>query len=258
MHYIGGCPTNIIAPPPADDLDLPFQGHQRWTDYSIRSATHDFLLLFYSNYSAISNRNTVFQQMTLIWPFNVTKGQTDYSLQSTTYDFLLLSIVTIALSRTKILFFSRWPWSDLSRSPKVKLIVTSDPQPMTSYYSSIVTKALSCAETVFFSRWPWSDLSRSPKVKLIIPSNPRPMTYYYCSVVNILLSLTETMFFRIWPWSDPSRSPKVKLIMPSDPRPISSYWSSVDMSSVSRTVFELFDFRDIESWPFTCRRHPRS
>ena len=29
-----------------------------------------------------------FQQMTLIWPFKVTKGQTDYAIRSATYDFL--------------------------------------------------------------------------------------------------------------------------------------------------------------------------
>ena len=43
------------------------------------------------------------------------------------------SSVTIALSCTETLFSSRWPWSDFSRSPKVKLIMPSDPWPMIDF-----------------------------------------------------------------------------------------------------------------------------
>ena len=46
--------------------------------------------MFYSNYSAISHGNLLFQQMTLIWPFKVTKSQTDYAIRSATYDLLLV------------------------------------------------------------------------------------------------------------------------------------------------------------------------
>ena len=35
-----------------------------------------------------SHREPVFQQMTLIWPFKVTKGQTDHAIRTATYDFL--------------------------------------------------------------------------------------------------------------------------------------------------------------------------
>ena len=61
------------------------------TDYAIRSAIYElseFLLVFYSYNSAITHRNFVFQQMTLIWPFKVTKGQTDHAIRSATYEFL--------------------------------------------------------------------------------------------------------------------------------------------------------------------------
>ena len=162
------------------------------------------------------------------------------------------SIVTIALSRTETMFYSRWPWSGLSRSPKVKLITPSDSRPISYYKCSSVTIALSLTETVFFSKWPWSDLSRSPKIKLIMPSDSRPISYYSykCSSVTIALSLTETVFFSKWPWSDLSRSPKVKLITPSDSRPISYYKCSSVSIALSLT--------ETSKWPSVFQGHPRS
>ena len=44
-----------------------------------------FLIMFYSNDSVISHRNRVFQQMTLIWPFKVTKGNLGSSLETTDF-----------------------------------------------------------------------------------------------------------------------------------------------------------------------------
>ena len=55
----------------------------------------------------------VFQQMTLIWPFKVTKGQTDNAIRFVTYQFLYVFIVTIALSRTESCFQQMtliWPF----------------------------------------------------------------------------------------------------------------------------------------------------
>ena len=59
-------------------------------DNAIRFATHDSLLVFYCNYSAISFGNPVFQQMTSIWPFKVTKGQSDHAIRFATHELLLL------------------------------------------------------------------------------------------------------------------------------------------------------------------------
>ena len=73
-----------------DDLMWPFRVTKGRTDRAIRFATHDLLLVFYRNYSAISQRNPVFQQMTLIWPFKVTKGQIDYDIRFATHDLLLV------------------------------------------------------------------------------------------------------------------------------------------------------------------------
>ena len=98
------------------------------------------------------------------------------------------SIVTIALSRAETMFFSIWPWSDLSRSPMVKLIMPFYLRHMTSYLCCIVTIALSRTETLFLSIWPRSELSRSPNVKLIVPSDQRLITSYWRSRVTIALS----------------------------------------------------------------------
>ena len=57
---------------------------------SINQSINHFLLVFYSNYSAILRRNSIFQQMTLIWLFKVTKGQPYYAIRSAMYDFLLV------------------------------------------------------------------------------------------------------------------------------------------------------------------------
>ena len=133
------------------------------------------------------------------WPFKVTQGQTENAILFATYDFLYLcSIVTKAISHTETLFFSRWPWSDLSGHKRSNCICILMP----SYLCSIVTIALSRTENLFFGGWPWSDLSRSRKVKLIIPSDLRLITCFHCSIVTIALSRTETLFFldSDWVW----------------------------------------------------------
>ena len=71
-------------------LIWPFEVTKGQTDHAIRSATYEFLLVFYSIYSAISHRYR-FSADDLdptIWPFKVTKGQIDHAIRSTTYEFL--------------------------------------------------------------------------------------------------------------------------------------------------------------------------
>ena len=98
------------------------------------------------------------------------------------------------------MFFSKWPFSDLSKSPEVKLFMPSDSRLGSYYKCSSVSIALSPTETVFFSKWFWSDLPWSPKVKLITPSYSWPIRYYECSPVIIALSLTETLYASNWPY----------------------------------------------------------
>ena len=116
----------------------------------------------------------------------------------------------MAQSRTETLFFSRWPWSDLSRSPTVKLIMPSYSRLMTSYQCSIETIALSRTETLFFSRWPCFDLSRSSKVKLIMPYDPWLHDFLLVFHNNYNAILHGNPVFQqmtlIWPYQGHQRS----------------------------------------------------
>ena len=67
-------------------LIWPFKVTKGQTDNTIQSATYHLLLVFYSNYSAISHGNPASQQMTLICPFKLTKRQSDYAIRSATLD----------------------------------------------------------------------------------------------------------------------------------------------------------------------------
>ena len=86
--------------------------------------------------------------MILIWPSKVTKGQTDYTIRFAKYEFLYVFCSNYCAISHRNNVSMRWPWSDLSRSPKVKLITPSDFQHITSYTSSIVTIALSRTKTL--------------------------------------------------------------------------------------------------------------
>ena len=87
--------------------------------------------------------------MTLIWPFKVTRGQTDNTIWFAAYNFLYVFYSNYSAIWHRNPVFSKWPWSDLSRSPKVKLITPFDSQHIISYTSPIVTIALSRTETLF-------------------------------------------------------------------------------------------------------------
>ena len=105
LNYFDAKPSKLGLDCYLNDLDL-IKITKSQTEYTARFAAYEFLYVFYSNYSAISNWNPV---------------------------------------------FSRWPWSDLSRSPKVKLITPSDSPHILSYTSSIVTIALSRTQTLFLA-----------------------------------------------------------------------------------------------------------
>ena len=104
-NYFDAKPSKLGLDCHLNDPDL-IKITKSQTEYTARFAAYEFLYVFCSNYSAISNRNPV---------------------------------------------FSRWPWSDLSRSPKVKLITPSDSPHIFSYPSSIVTIALSRTQTLFLA-----------------------------------------------------------------------------------------------------------
>ena len=84
------------------------------------------------------------------------------------------------------MFLSRWPWSDMSRSPTGKLIMPSDLQPMSSYIYSMFCSNNSANSHInpVFCGWPWSDLLKSPTVKLIKSSDSRFESSYTCFKVT--------------------------------------------------------------------------
>ena len=107
----------------------------------------------------------------------------------------LCSIVTTAISRTETLFFSRWPWSGLSRPPKVKLIMPSNSRHIASYTCSIVTIALSRTESLFFQQmtliWPFK-VTKGQTDHAIRTWPPNLLlTSYKCCIVTIALSRTS-------------------------------------------------------------------
>ena len=92
------------------------------------------------------------------------------------------------------------------------------------------------------------------------------MTPYLTSIDTIFLSHTvleifDFKIFRIWPWpSTPKGHPRLKNFIPFERPYMTSYLTSINTISLSRTVFEIFDFQvfRIWPWPLTSEGHPRS
>ena len=89
------------------------------------------------------------------------------------------------------------------------------------------------------------------------------MTSYLTSMDNISLSRTvfeifDFKVFRVWPWPlTPRGHLGSKQFIPLESPYIISYWTSMDTISLSRTVFEIFDFKvfRVWPWPLTPRGH---
>ena len=139
---------------------------------------------------------------------------------------------------------------------------------MTSYLTSMNTISLS--RTVFeifdfkvFRVWPWP---LTPEGHLgsknYMPFESPYMTSYLTSMDTI--SLSRTVFeifdfevFRVWPWPlTPKGHLGSKKFIPFERPYMTSYLTSMDTISLSRTVFEIFDFEvfRVWSWPLTPKR----
>ena len=183
----------------------------------------------------------------------------------------LTSMDTISLSRTVLEIFDFkvfrvWPWP---LTPKghlgSKKFIPFERPYMTSYLTYMDTISLS--RTVFeifdfkvFRVWPWP---LTPKghlgSKKIIPFEPfsRPyMTSYLTSMDTISLSRTvfeifDFKVFRVWPWPlTPKGHLGSKKFIPFERPYMTSYLTSMDTISLSRTVFEIFDFKVFRVWPW--------
>ena len=143
---------------------------------------------------------------------------------------------------------------------------------MTSYLTSMDTISLS--RTVFeifhfkvFRVWPWPLTPKiHPGLKKNIPFERPYMTSYLTSIGTISLSRTvfeifDFKVFRVWPWPLTLEGHLVsKKIMPFERPYMTSYLTSMDTISLSRTVFEIFDFKvfRVWPWPLTPKIHPGS
>ena len=143
---------------------------------------------------------------------------------------------------------------------------------MTSYLTSIDT--LSLSRTIFeifdfkvFRIWPWPSTFRGhQRSKIFSLFGYSYMTSYLTSIDTF--SLSHTVFeifvikvFTVWPWPSTFKGHlKSKIFSPFESPYMNSYLISVSTFSLSRSIFEIFDFEvfRVWPWPLTFRGHPRS
>ena len=218
-----------------------------------------------------------------VWPWPLTsKGHPRLNLfipfESPWVTSYLTSIDTFSLSRTvfeifDVKLFRVWPWPLPSKGhPRSKCVILFESPYMTSYLTSIDTFSLS--RTVFeifdFKRfwvWPWPlTFKDHPKSKLFIPFKSPYMNSYLTSIDTFSLSRNVFEIFdftlcRVWPWPLTSKShPRSKCVIPFESPWVTSYLPSIDTLSLSRTIYEIFDFTHFRVWPWplTSKGHPRS
>ena len=190
----------------------------------------------------------------------------------------LTSIDMFSLSRTVFEIFDFkvfrfWLWPLTFRGHQRSIIFSPFESPyMTSYLTSIDTFPLS--RTVFeifdfkvvrFRPWPLT-LRGQRRSKIFSLFESPYMTSYLTSIDNFPLSRTvfeifDFKVFRFWPWPLTFRGHQSSKIFSSFDNPyMTSYQTSIDIFSLSRTVFEIFDFKvfRVWPWPLTFRGHQRS
>ena len=133
---------------------------------------------------------------------------------------------------------------------------------MTSYLTYM--DSISLSRTVFeifdfkvFRVWPWPlTLKGHLGSEKFIPFERSYMTSYLTSMDTISLSHTDLEIFdfkvfRVWPWPlTPKGHLGSKTIIPFERPYMTSYLTSMDTISLSRTVFEIFDFKVFRVWPW--------
>ena len=189
-----------------------------------------------------------------------------------------LTSIETSLSRTvfeifDFKLFMVWPWSFTFRGHlKSNMPIPFESPYMTSYLTSIDT--FSQSHTVFeifdfklFRDWPWPLTSEGHLMsKFCIPFESPYMTFYLTSKDTFSLSRTvfeifDFKLFMVWPWPLNSEGHlRSKKFIPFDSPYMTSYLTSIDTCSLSRTVFEIFDFKLFRGWPWplTSEDHLRS
>ena len=81
------------------------------------------------------------------------------------------------------------------------------------------------------------------------------------SLYRTVFEIFDFKVFRVWPWPLTFRGhPRWKIFPLFESSYMTSYSTPIDIFSLSRTVFEIFDFKGFRvwSWPLTFRGDPRS
>ena len=190
----------------------------------------------------------------------------------------LTSMDTIFLSRTvfeifDFKVFGVWPWPLTSEGHLgSKIFKPFESSYMTSYLTSMDTNFVS--RTVFeifdfevFGVWPWPLTSEGQlRSNILIPFEYPYMTSYLTSMDTIFLSRTvfeifDFKVFMVWPWPLTSEGHLgSKIFIPFESPYMTSHLTSMDTIFVSRTVFEIFDFKvfGVWPWPLTSEGHLES
>ena len=133
---------------------------------------------------------------------------------------------------------------------------------MNSYLTSMDTISLSKTDLDIFDFkvfrvWPWPlTLEGHLRSIKIIPFERPYLTSYLTSMDTISLSRTvfeifDFKVFRVWPWHlTPKGHLRSKNIIPFERPYMTSYLTFMDTISLSRTVFEIFDFKVFRVWPW--------
>ena len=218
-----------------------------------------------------------------IWPWPLTfrghqRSKIFSPFESPYMTFYLTSIDTFSLSRTVFEIFDFkvfrvWPWPLTFRGQqRSKLFLTFESPYMTSYLTSIDTFSLS--RTVFeifdfkvFMVWPWPlTFEGHQRSEIFLLFESPYMTSYLTSIDTFSLSRTvfeifDFKFFKVWPWPLTFRGhQRSKIFLLFESPYMTSYLTSIDTFSLSRTVFEIFDFKvfRVWPWPLTLGGHQRS
>ena len=214
-----------------------------------------------------------------LWPLGVTWGQ-KYFHHSKAHIWLpiqlplTLSLYLVPFSRySTSKDFRVWPWPLTFRGHLRSKIFSPFESPyMTSYLTSIDTFSLS--RTVFeifdfkvFRVWPWPLTFRGHlRSNIFSPFESPYMTSYLTPIDTFSLSrnvfeIFDFKVFRVWPWPLTfGVTLGQKYFHHSKAHIWLSYPTSIDIFSLSRTVFEIFDFKvfRVWPWPLTFRGHLRS
>ena len=264
---------------------LTFRGHLK--SKKCPPFESPYMTSYLTSINTFSLSRTVFEifdfKVFRVWPWPLTfrghlKSKKCPPFESPYMTSYLTSINTFSLSRTVFEIFDFkvfrvWPWPLTFRGhPRSKIFPPFESSYMTSYLTSIDTFSLS--RTVFeifdfkvFRVWPWPLTFRGhPRSKIFSPFESPYMTSYLTSIDTF--SLFRTVFeifdfkvFRVWPWPLTFRGHlKSKKCPPFESPYMTSYLTSINTFSLSRTVFEIFDFKvfRVWPWPLTFRGHPRS